>query len=63
MYKDVTGIILSGGTSSRMGANKFLLKVGEITIIERMRDLMQSMFSEIILITNEPTDYKLLMEN
>ncbi len=54
MYNDVTGIILSGGKSSRMGVNKSLLKVGEITIIERMRDLMQSLFKVVILITNEP---------
>ena len=60
MYKDVTGIILSGGTSSRMGVNKSLLKVGEITIIERVRNLMQSLFKEVILITNDPADYKFL---
>ncbi len=60
MYKDVTGIILSGGKSSRMGVNKSLLKVGEITIIERVRNFMQSMFGELILITNEPVDYKFL---
>ena len=60
MYKDVTGIILSGGKSSRMGGNKSLLKIGELTIIERVRDLMQSIFSEVILITNEPSDYKFI---
>lgn len=60
MYKDVTGIILSGGKSSRMGVNKSLLKVGEITIVERMSDLMQSLFREVILITNDPADYKFL---
>jgi molybdopterin-guanine dinucleotide biosynthesis protein A len=60
MYNDVTGIILSGGKSSRMGVNKSLLKVGEITIIERMRDLMQGIFSEVILTTNDPADYKFL---
>ena len=60
MYNDVTGIILSGGKSSRMGENKALLKVGELTIIERVRNLMQSIFSEVILITNDPADYKFL---
>jgi len=60
MYKDVTGIILSGGKSSRMGGNKSLLKIGELTIIERVRDLMKSIFSEVILITNDPADYKFL---
>ena len=60
MYNDVTGIILSGGKSSRMGGNKSLLKIGEMTIIERVRDLMQSLFKEVILITNDPADYKFL---
>jgi len=60
MYKDVTGIILSGGKSSRMGGNKSLLKIGELTIIERVRDLMKSLFNKVILITNDPADYKFL---
>jgi len=60
MYKDVTGIILSGGKSSRMGVNKSLLKIGELTIIERVRDLMESLFNDVILITNDPADYKFL---
>jgi len=60
MYRDVTGIILSGGKSSRMGGNKSLLKIGDTTIIERVRDLMKSLFSDVILITNDPADYKFL---
>lgn len=60
MYKDVTGIILSGGKSSRMGGNKSLLKFEDQTIIERVRDLMKSLFNEVILITNDPADYKFL---
>ena len=60
MYKDVTGIILSGGKSARMGRNKSLLKIGDQTIIERVRDLMKSIFHEVILITNDPADYKFL---
>ncbi|MGB5849807.1 MAG: molybdenum cofactor guanylyltransferase [Ignavibacteriaceae bacterium] len=60
MYDDITAIILSGGKSSRMGTNKSLLKIGEKTIIESLRHLLQSMFKEVILITNEPDDYKFL---
>jgi len=60
MYDDITAIILSGGKSSRMGTNKSLLKIGDKTVIERMRDLLQSMFKEVILITNEPDDYNFL---
>jgi len=60
MYKDVTGIILSGGKSSRMGRNKAFLKVGDTTIIERVTNLMQKLFHKVILITNDPDEYKFL---
>lgn len=60
MYDDITAIILSGGKSSRMGTNKSFLKIGNKTVIERMHDLLQSMFNNVILITNEPDDYKFL---
>ena len=60
MYDDITAIILSGGKSSRMGTNKSLLKIGDKTIIEKLRDLLQRMFKDVILITNDPDDYKFL---
>lgn len=60
MYDDITAIILSGGKSTRMGTNKSFLKIGDKTVIERMRDLLQSMFKEVVLITNDPDDYKFL---
>lgn len=60
MYHDITGIILSGGKSSRMGQNKSLMKVGDKTIIEIVVDLMNSLFGEVLLITNDPEDYSFL---
>jgi molybdopterin-guanine dinucleotide biosynthesis protein A len=60
MYDDITAIILSGGKSSRMGTNKSFLEIGDKTLIERLRDLLKSMFNDVILITNEPGDYKFL---
>lgn len=60
MYSDITGIILSGGKSSRMGTNKSLLVINGKTIIERIRDLMQGIFKEVILVTNEPDEYQFL---
>ena len=60
MYKDITGIILSGGKSTRMGENKSLLKLGDKTVIEHTLQLMQSLFSEVILITNSPDEYQFL---
>lgn len=60
MYKNITGIILSGGKSSRMGSDKALLKIGNETIIERITNLMNSIFNEVLIVTNTPEDYKFL---
>jgi molybdopterin-guanine dinucleotide biosynthesis protein A len=60
MYKDITGIILAGGKSKRMGLNKSFLKVGEVTMIERTTELMKSLFERVMLITNTPDEYKFL---
>lgn len=60
MYKNMTGIILSGGKSTRMGENKSLLKLGGKTVIERVVDLMQSLFPQVYLITNTPAEYGFL---
>jgi len=60
MYSDITGVILAGGKSSRMGVNKSFLKLGNQTIIERIVDLMKSIFNEVIIVTNTPDEYKFL---
>ena len=60
MYDNITGIILSGGKSTRMGENKSLMKLGGKTVIENAKDLMQSLFPKVILITNDPAEYEFL---
>jgi molybdopterin-guanine dinucleotide biosynthesis protein A len=60
MYSNITGVILAGGKSSRMGVNKSFLKLGNQTIIEHIVDLMKSIFSEVIIVTNTPDEYKFL---
>jgi molybdopterin-guanine dinucleotide biosynthesis protein A len=60
MYNNITGIILSGGKSIRMGENKSLMKLGNITVIERAADLMKGLFREVILVTNRPDEYAFL---
>ena len=60
MYNNITGIILSGGTSSRMGKNKALLPLGKKKVIEHIADLMRSIFADVILITNTPDEYEFL---
>lgn len=59
-YSDITGIILSGGRSSRMGIDKALLKITGQTIIERTYLLMSKVFDKIILSTNDFENYKFL---
>jgi len=58
MNKNITCIILSGGKSSRMGENKSFLNFGEKTVIEHIIQLMKSIFSDVILITNTPHEYQ-----
>lgn len=60
MYKDISGIILSGGFSSRMGADKALLVINGQTIIERISNLLSSLFENILIITNSPDEYRFL---
>ncbi|MCH7974151.1 MAG: molybdenum cofactor guanylyltransferase [Bacteroidetes bacterium] len=60
MHTDVTGIILIGGKSIRMGENKALMKLGPKTVIERMIDIVQPLFPNIILISNTPEEYNFL---
>ncbi|WP_337866217.1 molybdenum cofactor guanylyltransferase [Ignavibacterium sp.] len=60
IYSDITGVILAGGKSSRMGTDKSFLKLGDQTIIERIAELMKSIFSKLIIITNTPEEYKFL---
>ncbi len=53
----MTGIILSGGKSRRMGANKALMHVGEERLIDRTVSLFKDIFPEVIIVTNSPLDY------
>lgn len=54
---EVTGVILAGGKSSRMGKNKALLEIGGERIIDKAVSLFKSFFKEVILVTNTPEEY------
>lgn len=46
----VTGILLAGGKSSRMGTDKALLNFGPITFIEQLTSLLKQICSEVIIV-------------
>jgi molybdopterin-guanine dinucleotide biosynthesis protein A len=51
--KKITGVILSGGKSIRMGKNKAFIQVEGVPIVERIHRLFQELFEEVIIVTNE----------
>ncbi len=51
---EVTGIILAGGRSRRMGRDKALLKVNGIAMFERILGMMQGFFSNVIIAGDRP---------
>lgn len=60
MIKDITGIILCGGKSSRMQTNKALLKLGDKTVIEIVTAKLKSIFNEIFISANDSKEYDFL---
>lgn len=56
----VSVAILAGGGSRRMGTNKALLKVGQETLIERVVKKVSRLSEEIIVVTNDPAEYRSL---
>jgi molybdopterin-guanine dinucleotide biosynthesis protein A len=48
----VTGVILAGGVSARMGADKALLTIGGRTFFEIMRDFMLGLFASVLIAGN-----------
>lgn len=55
--QNMTGIILSGGKNSRMGVNKAFLEINGVRLIDHILSVYRKIFSEIIIVTNEPLAY------
>jgi molybdopterin-guanine dinucleotide biosynthesis protein A len=53
----MTGIVLSGGENRRMGTDKAFLKVAGVPLIEHVLQSLQSVFHDIIIVTNAPERY------
>jgi len=54
MKLNMTGILLAGGKNSRMGANKAFLEIDKERLIDKTLTIYQRLFSEIIIVTNDP---------
>ncbi|MBH0178099.1 MAG: molybdenum cofactor guanylyltransferase [Nitrospira sp.] len=50
MIGDVTGILLAGGKSRRMGEDKRFLRIGEHTLFERTLAVLQSIFQTVCVV-------------
>lgn len=59
-HEDITSFILSGGKSSRMGTHKALLNIDGKSLIQRMVEILNSIFSTVVISSNEPQLYKSL---
>lgn len=53
----MTGIILAGGKNSRMGTNKAFLEIDGNRLIDKTINIYREIFSEIIIVTNDPLSY------
>jgi molybdopterin-guanine dinucleotide biosynthesis protein A len=50
----VCGIILAGGTSSRLGRDKASIQVAGLSLIERVIQRLRTVVTDIVLVANEP---------
>ncbi len=55
---DITGIILAGGQSRRMGQDKALMQLGGRTLIGRVIDALSPACARLVLVTNTPEAYQ-----
>jgi molybdopterin-guanine dinucleotide biosynthesis protein A len=56
----ITGLILAGGKSTRFGKNKALVELDGVRLIERVIQVMGSVFQRLIILTNSPHEYAYL---
>jgi molybdopterin-guanine dinucleotide biosynthesis protein A len=54
----VTGVILAGGKSRRMGRDKAFLPFGRGLLIERVIEVIRQVTEDVLLITNTPEPYQ-----
>lgn len=60
LLPNLTGVILAGGASRRMGQNKAVMPYGGVPLIERIFRQMSQICVEIVVVTNTPELYPFL---
>ena len=53
-HNDVTGVILAGGKSTRMGKDKAMLRVNGVTLFDRVLHVMEELFTHVLIAGNRP---------
>ena len=53
----VSGIVLAGGQSSRLGTDKSFVNVNGQSLIERIVDKLARLSDDVIIVTNSPEKY------
>ena len=51
MCSNVSGIVLAGGSSSRLGQNKALVRIAGRSLIERVVEVLRPLVSDVLLVT------------
>ena len=53
----VTGVLLAGGNSSRMGRNKALMTLAGRRLVDRVLSVLTSVLDDLLMVTNSPEPY------
>ena len=53
----VTGVLLAGGNSSRMGRNKALMTLAGHRLVDRALAVLRGLFDDLLMVTNSPGLY------
>jgi molybdopterin-guanine dinucleotide biosynthesis protein A len=53
----ISGVILAGGKSTRMGQNKAVMEIGGKRLIDRLAEGLAEIFPEVIIVANVPDLY------
>jgi molybdopterin-guanine dinucleotide biosynthesis protein A len=57
IYENLTGIVLAGGASQRMGRNKAFLKLGDHALIEVVIECMAQVCAEVLIVAGDVRPY------